>query len=77
MSATPYDQSGTHGTVKPRTEFDYFAAAAVRSIVLFDVQEVVELRESFGLKTRELGRAQELAEARRQLIVDKWNEHLD
>jgi hypothetical protein len=28
------------------------------------------------LKMRELARAQELAEARQRLIVDKWHEHL-
>jgi hypothetical protein len=43
---------------------------------VFNVQDAVELRESIGLKTGELTRAQELAEARRQLIVDKWHEHL-
>ena len=43
---------------------------------VFNDQDAVELRESIGLKTGELTRAQELAEARRQLIVDKWHEHL-
>jgi len=43
---------------------------------VFNVQDAVELRESFGLKMRELARAQELAEARQRLIVDKWHEHL-
>jgi Domain of unknown function (DUF4160) len=44
---------------------------------VFDVEDGVELRESLGLKMRELARAQELAEAHRQLIIDKWHEHLD
>ena len=44
---------------------------------VFDIQEAVELRESFRLKTRELARAQELAEKHRRLIIDKWHEHLD
>jgi hypothetical protein len=44
---------------------------------VFDVEQGVELRESLGLKMRELARAQELAEAHRQLIIDKWHEHLD
>ena len=43
---------------------------------MFDVEESVELRESFRLKTRELARAQELAEKHRQLIIDKWHEHV-
>ena len=44
---------------------------------VFDVEDSVELRESLGLKMRELARAHELAEAHRQLIIDKWHEHLD
>jgi Domain of unknown function (DUF4160) len=44
---------------------------------VFDVEEGIELRESLGLKMRELTRAHELAEAHRQLIIDKWHEHLD
>jgi hypothetical protein len=44
---------------------------------VFEIEDGVELRESLGLKMRELARAQELAEAHRQLIIDKWHEHLD
>lgn len=44
---------------------------------VFDVEHGVKLRESLGLKMRELARAEELAEAHRQLIIDKWHEHLD
>ena len=44
---------------------------------VFDVEDGVELRESLGLKMQELARAQELAETHRQLIIDKWHEHLD
>jgi uncharacterized protein DUF4160 len=44
---------------------------------VFDVEDGVELRESLGLKMQELARAQELAESHRQLIIDKWHEHLD
>jgi len=43
---------------------------------IFDVEQAVELRESFRLKTRELARAQELAEQHRELIIDKWHEHI-
>jgi hypothetical protein len=44
---------------------------------VFDVEDGVELRESLGLKMRELARAQELAQAHRRLIIDKWHEHLN
>ena len=44
---------------------------------VFDVEHDVELRESLGLKMQELARAQELALTHRQLIIDKWHEHLD
>jgi hypothetical protein len=44
---------------------------------VFDVETIVELRESQGLKVRELARAQELAEEHRQLIIEKWHEHID
>ncbi|MGH8092365.1 MAG: DUF4160 domain-containing protein [Chthoniobacterales bacterium] len=44
---------------------------------VFNIEPRVELRESFGLKVNELSRAQALAEEHRQLIVQKWHEHLD
>jgi hypothetical protein len=44
---------------------------------VFNVDPVVELRESVGLKVRELSRAEELARAHRALIIQKWHEHLD
>src|SRR5437588_10001198 len=47
---------------------DRQAFAIVIGEAVFDVQEAVELRESFRLKTRELARAQELAEKHRRLI---------
>ncbi len=43
---------------------------------VFNVREEVALRESQGLKVQELARAQELAEANRDLILSKWHEHL-
>jgi hypothetical protein len=43
---------------------------------VFDVEHGVELRESLGLKVRELSRAQELAEEHRELILEKWHEYL-
>jgi hypothetical protein len=44
---------------------------------VFEVEQGIELRESLGLKMRELARAQELAETHRELIIQKWHEHLD
>ncbi len=41
---------------------------------VFFVEEDVELRESSGLKVRDLKRAQELAEEHRTVIVSKWHE---
>lgn len=43
---------------------------------VFDVEEGVELRESQNMKISELSRAQRLAEEHRQLILEKWHEHL-
>ena len=40
---------------------------------VFNVEEQVELRESHGLKLRELSKAQMLAEQNRQLIIQKWH----
>ena len=44
---------------------------------VFYVEGAVELRESQGLKVRELSRAEQLAKEHRQLIIEKWHEHLD
>jgi hypothetical protein len=44
---------------------------------VFYVESSVELRESQGLKVRDLSRAEQLAQAHQQLIVEKWYEHLD
>lgn len=44
---------------------------------VFVVEGVIELRESVGLKLQELRRAQELAKEHRDLIIEKWHEHLD
>ncbi len=43
---------------------------------IFNVEGTVELRESYGMKVRELARAEELAEENRSIILEKWNEHL-
>lgn len=45
---------------------------------MFNVErEVGTSRESQGLKVKELAKAQELAEQHKELIIDKWHEHLD
>ena len=41
---------------------------------VFEVENEVKLRESYGLKVGELSKAQILAESNRQLIIQKWNE---
>jgi len=43
---------------------------------VFNVEGEVVLRESVGLKTRELKDAEDLAAEHRQLIVDTWHEHI-
>jgi hypothetical protein len=43
---------------------------------VFKIGSTIELRESQGLKVRELARAEKLAEENRELIVRAWNEHL-
>jgi hypothetical protein len=44
---------------------------------VFAMEPGIELRESYGLKVRELSKAQSLAEKHRELIIQKWHEHLD
>jgi len=43
---------------------------------VFDVEGVVELRESQSMKMGELSKALKLAKENRGLIVEKWHEHL-
>ena len=44
---------------------------------VFEVEHGVELRESQGLKVKDLARAEALASQHRELIIRKWHEHLD
>jgi hypothetical protein len=44
---------------------------------VFEVEQRVELRESQGLKVRELAKAEELAAEHRELIIQKWHEHIN
>ena len=43
---------------------------------IFIVENEVVLRESQGLKVKELSKAQELAEHHKEIIIQKWHEHL-
>jgi hypothetical protein len=43
---------------------------------VFDVEEGIELRESQNMKMGELAKAQALAVEQRDLIVEKWHEHI-
>ena len=44
---------------------------------VFNVEDEVDLRESKGLKVRELAKAEKLAEENKKLIIQKWHEYLD
>jgi hypothetical protein len=44
---------------------------------VFNVADEVDLRESHGLKIKELSQAQELAEEHKEIIIQKWHEHLN
>lgn len=44
---------------------------------VFIVEGEVELRESQGLKVRELSKAQMLAEENREAIIQKWHEYFN
>lgn len=44
---------------------------------VFEVEHGVELRESQGLKLKDLARAEALASEHRELIIKKWHEHVD
>ena len=43
---------------------------------VFDVEDLIELRESRNMKINELRKAQKLALENRNLILEKWNELL-
>ena len=44
---------------------------------VFELEESVELRESQGLKVRELSKAERLATEHRDIIIQKWHEHIN
>ncbi len=43
---------------------------------VFEIGTTVHLRESVGMKVKDLEIAQRLAVENRNLIIQKWNEHL-
>ncbi len=43
---------------------------------VFDVEEIIELRESQNMKINELSKAQKLAKEHRNLILERWHEHI-
>jgi len=44
---------------------------------VFEVGDEIALRESVGLKTKELGAAELLAFEHKELIITKWHEYFD
>ncbi|NKB23288.1 MAG: DUF4160 domain-containing protein [Kiritimatiellae bacterium] len=44
---------------------------------VFKVEIEIGLRESPGMKVKELKRAEQLAEEHRLFILEKWNEHIN
>lgn len=44
---------------------------------VFEVGTEIVLRESAGLKTKELSAAEDLAEQHKDLIIRKWHEHFN
>jgi hypothetical protein len=44
---------------------------------VFEVEPIVELRESQGLRVSQLAKAELLAIEHRELIIQKWHEHLN
>jgi len=43
---------------------------------VFEMENGIDLRESQSMRMNDLSKAQTLAEENRQLIVEKWNEHI-
>jgi hypothetical protein len=44
---------------------------------VFNVEGEVVLRESIGMKTKELSKAEELANENRSAIIQKWHEYFN
>jgi len=63
--------------LQQRAPPDPCACQTWRREAVFEVEDGVELRESQGLKVKELAKAEALAEEGRELIIRMWHEHLD
>ncbi len=44
---------------------------------VFEIAGEIVLRESVGMKTKELSKAEKLAESHKELIIAKWNEYFN
>ena len=44
---------------------------------VFEIEDGIILRESHGIKMKELSKAEELADAHKELIIEKWHEYFD
>jgi hypothetical protein len=44
---------------------------------VFEIEDGIILRESHGLKMTELSKAEALADAHKELIIEKWHEYFD
>jgi hypothetical protein len=69
MSSEPFK---AHTTAKVRP-----IASMIQRTFLTRAESAVELRESHGLKVADLSKAQQRAEEQRDLIIQRWHEHLD
>jgi hypothetical protein len=69
MSSEPFK---AHTTAKVRP-----IASRIQRTFLTRAESAVELRESHGLKVADLSKAQQRAEEQRDLIIQRWHEHLD
>jgi len=44
---------------------------------VFNIDDEIDLRESQGMKLQELSKAQALAEENKEIIIQKWHEHIN
>jgi coenzyme F420-reducing hydrogenase beta subunit len=54
-----------------------FTSATEAGRLFSKIESAVQLRESQGLKVRELAKAEELATEHRGLILQMWHEHFN
>ena len=53
------------------------AGVDLMAFAVFNVEGEVVLRESVGMKTKELSKAEELANENRSAIIQKWHEYFN